>query len=488
MSNQANKLEKLTKFCNHKGFIYQGSEIYGGLANTWDYGPLGVELKNNIKRAWWNYWVHRRDDMVGLDASILMNPKTWEASGHVSGFSDPLVDSKSSGKRYRADKLIEEFGEERPNNWAGEKTPAEDLYNFLNDKGVPDPETGETACWTMPRMFNLMFKTKQGVLEDSSSDIYLRPETAQGIFVNFKNVQRTTRKKLPFGIAQIGKAFRNEITPGNFTFRTREFEQMEIEYFFDPESQDWKELFGQLKEYSLGFIVKILKINQSNIRLRDHGSDELSHYSKGTTDIEYKFPFGWGELCAAGAYRTDFDLTQHQMHSGENMEYRNEESGRSFVPHVIEPSFGLDRAVLTLMIDSFVEEVVSSVASRNTSLNMGDKGEEEEVRTVMKFPYNLAPYKLAVLPLMKKDGLAEKGREVYQTLLDQGVYCDYDEAGSIGKRYRRQDENGTPWCLTLDYQTLEDNTFTLRHRDTMDQQRVIFADLPKYLSAEVFGK
>lgn len=471
MSTELNKLDQLAKFCNHKGFVYQGSEIYGGLANTWDYGPLGVELKNNIKQAWWRYWVHRREDMVGLDASILMNPKTWEASGHVAGFSDPLVDSKSSKKRFRADKLIEEFSDERPHNWAGEKTPAEDLYNFLMDKKIPDPETGQTGCWTVPRMFNLMFKTKQGVVEDSSADIYLRPETAQGIFVNFKNVQRTTRKKLPFGIGQIGKAFRNEITPGNFTFRTREFEQMEIEYFFDPETTAWEAIFDELKEYSRRFIVDILKIKEANIRLRDHAADELSHYSKGTTDIEYKFPFGWGELCAAGAYRTNFDLTQHQTYSGQNLEYRDEESGRSLIPHVIEPSFGADRLALTVLIDAYTEEQL----------------EGGELRSVMKFPFALAPYKLAVLPLMKKDGLAEKGREIYLGLLEKGIYCDYDLAGTIGKRYRRQDENGTPWCLTVDYQSLQDNTYTLRHRDTMIQTRINLEELSKYLNSEAFG-
>jgi glycyl-tRNA synthetase len=468
--NSQNKLEELVKFCYAKGFVYPGSEIYGGLANTWDYGPLGVELKNNIKQAWWRYFVHGRDDIVGQDAAILMNKKVWEASGHVSSFSDPLVDSKSSKKRFRADKLIEEFGEKRPNNWAGEKTPPEDLFNFLMEEKVPDPETGETGCWTMPRQFNLMFKTHQGVTEDSGAEVYMRPETAQGIFVNFKNVQRTTRKKLPFGIAQIGKAFRNEITPGNFTFRTREFEQMEIEYFFDPEKTKWEELFAKLKEDSYKFITEVLEIDKENLRLRDHEPDELSHYSKGTTDIEYKFPFGWGELCAAGAYRTGYDLTQHQTHSGENLGYREENSKETIVPHVIEPSFGMDRAVLTVMIDCFKEQVV----------------ENDETRRLMQFPFHLAPYKIAVLPLMKKDGLKELAEGIYQDLLKQGISCDYDEAGSIGKRYRRQDENGTPWCITIDYESKDNQTVTLRHRDTMEQSRIKIEEISSYLNSDKF--
>ncbi len=471
--NRVNNLEELAKFCNHKGYIFQGSAIYGGLANTWDYGPLGVELKNNIRQLWWKYWVHDRDDIFGLDAAILMNPKVWEASGHVASFSDPLVDSKSSKKRYRADKLIEEFTDERPANWAGEKTPPEDLYKFLIDKNIPDPETGETNCWTMPRMFNLMFKTKQGVLEEEGDDIYLRPETAQGIFVNFKNVQRATRQKIPFGIAQVGKAFRNEITPGNFTFRTREFEQMEVEYFFDPAQTPWKVLFEELKDYSWKFITEVLKISQENVRLRDHEPNELSHYSKGTTDIEYKFPFGWGELCAAGAYRGAFDLNQHQMHSGKDMQYHNQVEGRRYIPHVIEPSFGLDRLVLAVLVDCFYMEPVEG---------------SEEPRKVMKFPYQLAPYKLAVLPLMDKDGLDDFAKKVYKDLRSQGIYCVYDEKGSIGKRYRRQDENGTPWCLTVDYQSLKDQTFTLRHRDTLEQVRINLDELPKYLNSSAFGK
>ncbi len=471
--NKVNNLEELAKFCNHKGYIFQGSAIYGGLANTWDYGPLGVELKNNIRQLWWKYWVHDRDDIFGLDAAILMNPKVWEASGHVASFSDPLVDSKSSKKRYRADKLIEEFTNERPANWAGEKTPPEDLYKFLIDKNIPDPETGETNCWTMPRMFNLMFKTKQGVLEEEGDDIYLRPETAQGIFVNFKNVQRATRQKIPFGIAQVGKAFRNEITPGNFTFRTREFEQMEVEYFFDPAQTPWKVLFEELKDYSFKFITEVLKISQENLRLRDHEPNELSHYSKGTTDIEYKFPFGWGELCAAGAYRGAFDLNQHQIHSGKDMQFHNQVEKRRYIPHVIEPSFGLDRLVLAVLVDCFYIEPVEG---------------SKEPRRVMKFPYQLAPYKLGVLPLMDKDGLDDLAKKVYRDLRSQGIYCVYDEKGSIGKRYRRQDENGTPWCLTVDYQSLKDKTFTLRHRDTLGQVRISLDELPKYLNSSVFGK
>ena len=473
LSNRVNNLEELAKFCNHKGFIFQGSAIYGGLANTWDYGPLGVELKNNIRQLWWKHWVYDRDDIHGLDSAILMNPKVWEASGHVASFSDPLVDSKSSKKRYRADKLIEQFTNERPNGWAGEKTPPEVLYQFLIDKNIPDPETGETNCWTMPRMFNLMFKTKQGVLEDEASEIYLRPETAQGIFVNFKNVQRAMRQKIPFGIAQVGKAFRNEITPGNFTFRTREFEQMEVEYFFDPAQTPWRAIFEELRDYSWKFITELIKLDPNNLRLRDHEPNELSHYSKATTDIEYKFPFGWGELCAAGAYRGAFDLTQHQNYSGKDMEYHNQLENRKYIPHVVEPSFGLDRLVLAVLVDSFYIESVEG---------------STEPRKVMKFPYALAPYKLAVLPLMEKDGLAELAQKVYKNLRSQGIYCAYDDKGSIGRRYRRQDENGTPWCLTVDYQSLEDQTFTLRHRDTIQQTRISLNEIKDYLTAEVFDK
>ncbi len=472
-ASRVNNLEELAKFCNHKGFVFQGSTIYGGLANTWDYGPLGVELKNNIRQLWWKHWVYDRDDIYGLDSAILMNPKVWEASGHVTSFSDPLVDSKSSKKRYRADKLIEQFTDERPTNWAGEKTPPEILYQFLIDKNIPDPETGETDCWTMPRMFNLMFKTKQGVVEDEASEIYLRPETAQGIFVNFKNVQRAMRQKIPFGIAQVGKAFRNEITPGNFTFRTREFEQMEVEYFFDPAQTPWRTIFEELRDYSWKFITEVVKLDPTNLRLRDHEPNELSHYSKATTDIEYQFPFGWGELCAAGAYRGAFDLTQHQNHSGKDLEYHNQVENRKYIPHVVEPSFGLDRLVLAVLVDCFYVESVEGSA---------------EPRKVMKFPYQLAPYKLAVLPLMDKDGLNDLAKKIYKDLRSQGIYCIYDDKGSIGKRYRRQDENGTPWCLTVDYQSLENQSFTLRHRDTLQQTRITLNEIKQYLTAEVFDK
>ncbi len=462
-------MEKIVHLAKGRGFVFPGSEIYGGLANTWDYGPLGVELKNNIKRAFWEYFVHGRDDMVGLDSAILMNPKTWEASGHIAGFSDPLMDCKSCKARVRADKLVEEFGEERPENWCGEKTPSKDMLAFVVKKGIPCPEC--KACnWTEPKQFNLMFKTHQGVTEDSGTAVYLRPETAQGIFVNFKNVLRTTRKKLPFGIAQIGKSFRNEITPGNFTCRTREFEQMEIENFFDPEESPWEEIFEEFKIQSLYFIEKILGIRSEHLLLRDHAKDELSHYSKGTTDIEYHFPFGWGELCAAGAYRTDYDLTQHQKFSGESMAYQSDE-GKKCIPHVLEPSFGADRLALAVLVDAYHEETL----------------ENGETRIVLKFAPRIAPIKVAILPLMKKDGLVEKADEIAKSLKFLGN-IEVDISGSIGKRYRRQDEVGTPLCITIDYETLTESSVTVRKRDSMKQKRILLEDLPMYLHRKIYGE
>lgn len=462
-------MDKIIALAKTRGFIFPGSEIYGGLANSWDYAPLGVELKNNVKKMFWDFFVYGRDDIVGLDAAILMNPKTWEASGHIGGFSDPLMDCKSCKARVRADKIIEEFGEERPNNWAGESTPASDILEFVTEKNIPCEKCGKCE-WTEPKQFNLMFKTFQGVNQDTAATVYLRPETAQGIFVNFKSVQRTTRKKLPFGIAQVGKSFRNEITPGNFTFRTREFEQMEIEYFFDPENSDWKEIFTQFKNDALVFVRDILGVREENFRFRDHDADELSHYSKGTTDIEYKFPFGWGELCASGAYRTDFDLKQHQEFSGENLEYRDEESGRKFIPHVIEPSFGADRLSLAVLLDAYREEEL----------------EDGTTRSILKFAPKVAPIKVAILPLMKKDGLPEKAKEV-QNLLRVFGNTDFDTAGKIGKRYRRQDEIGTPVCVTIDYDTLEDDTVTVRDRDSMEQKRIKISDLLHEIQGHYFS-
>ncbi len=467
----------LIALCKTRGFIFSGSEIYGGLANSWDYGPLGVELKNNVKKAFWRNFVYNRTDMVGLDAAILMNPRVWEASGHVGTFSDPLMDCKNCKNRYRADKLVEESGNERPNNWAGEKTPSSDFLCFIQEKGIKCPSCNEVN-WTEPKQFNLMFKTHQGVTDDSANTVYMRPETAQGIFVNFKNVERTTRRKLPFGIAQIGKAFRNEITPGNFTFRTREFEQMEIEYFFDPEKNNWKDVYEAWKKNSWDFVTKQLGIKTDNIRFRDHDKDELSHYSKGTVDIEYEFPFGWGELCAAGAYRTDYDLNQHQSFSKQDMEYRDEESGRKFIPHVLEPSYGCDRLSLAVLLDSLEDEQLKDGSTRN----------------VMRFLPNIAPVKVAILPLMKKDGMAEKAQEIRNMMTIFGN-CQYDGAGSIGKRYRRQDEIGTPVCVTIDYDTLGNandanpelkNTVTIRDRDTMKQERVKIEKLISILGDRYF--
>ena len=451
-------MDNVVSLCKRRGFIFPGSEIYGGLANTWDYGPFGVELKNNLKKAWWKYFVQMRDDMVGLDAAILMNPKVWVASGHVGGFSDPLVDCKKCKTRHRGDKLLEEkLGVE---NVAGIKL--EDVSPRLLAEKIKCPSCG-AIDWTEARQFNLMFKTHQGVTEDAGTEIYMRPETAQGIFVNFKNVIDTARKKLPFGVAQIGKAFRNEITPGNFTFRTREFEQMEIEYFFDPEKTKWEDLFDQWKKTSSDFIYS-LGIKKDEVRLRDHDKDELSHYSKGTTDIEYDFPFGWGELCAAVAYRTDYDLAQHQKTSGESLEYFDEETKRKFIPHVMEPSFGCDRVALAVLLSAYDEEEVDG-----------------EMRTVMRFTPELAPIKVAVFPLLKnKPDLVEKAREVYN-MLKPLYMTEFDDSGNIGKRYRRQDEIGTPYCLTIDFDTLADDTVTIRDRDTMKQERIKISDLKGFL-------
>ena len=451
-------MEKIVSLSKSRGFVFPGSEVYGGLANTWDYGPLGVELKNNVKKAWWKKFVQESPYNVGLDAAILMNPQTWVASGHVGGFSDPLIDCKKCKSRFRADKIIEDFikenkGEEiNVDGWDNEK-----LEGFIQENHMVCPECGEFD-YTGIRKFNLMFKTFQGVTEDSTAEIFLRPETAQGIFVNFKNVQRTSRKKVPFGIAQIGKSFRNEITPGNFTFRTREFEQMELEFFCAPgEDLKW---FEYWKEYCKNFLLS-LGIQADNLRLRDHAPEELSHYSNATTDFEYKFPFGWGELWGI-ADRTDFDLKQHMEHSGVDMKYQDPTTNEKYIPYCIEPSLGADRVTLAFLIDAYDEEEL----------------EDGTVRNVLRFHPALAPFKAAVLPLTKK--LSEPATELFQDLAKY-FNVDYDETGSIGKRYRRHDEAGTPFCITFDFDSLEDKCVTVRDRDTMEQVRMPIAELKSYI-------
>ena len=436
-------MDKIVALAKNRGFVYAGSEIYGGLSNTWDYGPLGVEFKNNVKKAWWKKFVQMSPYNVGLDAAILMNPQVWVASGHVGGFSDPLIDCKTCKARHRADKLIEEQCGFDPAGWSDQQ-----MMDYIRENKVTCPECGGTE-FTDIRKFNLMFKTFQGVTEDSKSEIYLRPETAQGIFVNFMNVQRTPRRKLPFGIGQIGKSFRNEITPGNFTFRTREFEQMELEFFCKPGTDlEW---FNYWKNYCHQFLLS-LGMKEENIRLRDHEQAELSHYSNATTDIEYLFPFGWGELWGI-ADRTNFDLTQHQTHSGKSCEYFDPETNEKYVPYVVEPSLGADRVTLAFLCDAYDEEEVG----------------EGDVRTVLRLHPALAPYKAAVLPLSKK--LSEPARELWQKLADHFM-VDYDEAGTIGKRYRREDEIGTPFCITYDFESQEDGCVTIRFRDTMEQVRL----------------
>ncbi len=454
-------MEKMVSLCKNRGYIYAGSEIYGGLANTWDYGPLGVELKNNIKNAWRKKFIQENKYNVGLDAAILMNPETWVASGHVGGFSDPLIDCKECKTRHRADKLIEEWAHDNGKDMIADGMSDEEMIKFMNDNNIPCPKCGEHN-FTSIRKFNLMFKTFQGVTEDGASEIYLRPETAQGIFVNFKNVQRTTRKKMPMGIAQIGKAFRNEITPGNFTFRTREFEQMELEFFCKPGTDlEW---FEYWRNFCKNWLLN-LGMKEENIRLRDHSKEELVFYSKGTTDIEFAFPFGWGELWGI-ADRTDYDLKKHMEHSKQDMSYLDPETNEKYVPYCIEPSLGCDRVALAFLCNSYEEQEIA----------------EGDVRTVLHLHPALAPYKLAVLPLSKK--LSEKAGEVYESL-SKKFMCDYDEAGSIGKRYRREDEIGTPYCVTIDFQSLEDNTVTIRDRDTMEQIRLKIEDVEKWISEKI---
>ena len=454
-------MDTIVNLCKARGYIYPGSEIYGGLANTWDYGPLGVELKNNVKKLWRKKFIQESKYNVGLDAAILMNPQTWVASGHVGGFSDPLIDCKECKTRHRADKLIEEWAHEQGKDMIADGMSDEEMIKFLDDNNIPCPNCGKHN-FTSIRKFNLMFKTFQGVTEDAKAEIYLRPETAQGIFVNFKNVMRTTRKKLPMGIAQVGKAFRNEITPGNFIFRMREFEQMELEFFCKPGTDlEWHEYWKKFcEDWLLGLGMK-----KENIRLRDHSPEELVFYSKATTDIEYAFPFGWGELWGI-ADRTDYDLTNHMNMSKEDFTYLDPETNERYVPYCIEPSLGADRVALAFLCNSYDEEEIA----------------EGDTRTVLHLHPALAPYKVAVLPLSKK--LSEKAEEVY-TQLSKKFMCEYDETGSIGKRYRREDEIGTPYCVTVDFDTLEDNTVTVRDRDTMEQVRVNINDLEKWIEEKV---
>ncbi len=451
-------MEKIVALAKTRGFVYPGSEIYGGLANTWDYGNLGVELKNNVKKAWWSKFIQENPYNVGVDCAILMNPQTWVASGHLGSFSDPLMDCKECHERFRADKIIEDYMAENDitiegsvDSWSNEEMAA-----YINDKNIVCP-TCKSHNFTDIRQFNLMFKTFQGVTEDAKNVVYLRPETAQGIFVNFKNVQRTSRKKIPFGIGQIGKSFRNEITPGNFTFRTREFEQMELEFFCEPDTDlEW---FAYWKEFCINWL-KRLGMKEEEMRVRDHDALELSFYSKATTDIEFLFPFGWGELWGI-ADRTDYDLSRHQEVSKEPMEYFDDEKAKKYIPYVIEPSLGADRVTLAFLCGAYDEE----------DLGEGDK------RTVLRFHPALAPVKIGVLPLSKK--LNEGAEKIYAEL-SKRYNCEFDDRGNIGKRYRRQDEIGTPFCITYDFESENDGMVTVRHRDSMEQERIKIEELKTY--------
>ncbi len=455
MKNAEKSMETIVALAKGRGFVYAGSEIYGGLSNTWDYGPLGVELKNNVKKAWWKKFVQENQYNVGLDSAILMNPQVWVASGHVGGFSDPLMDCKDCKTRHRADKLIEDTGV-NPAGWSFEQ-----MSDYIKDNNIVCPDCG-SCNFTDIRKFNLMFKTFQGVTEDAKNEIFLRPETAQGIFVNFANIQRTTRRKLPFGVCQVGKSFRNEITPGNFIFRTREFEQMELEFFCKPGTDlEW---FAYWKETCKNWLLS-LGMKEENLRLRDHEQEELSHYSNATTDFEFLFPFGWGELWGI-ADRTDFDLNAHMKESTKSLEYFDQETGEKYVPYVIEPSLGADRVLLAFLCDAYDEET-------------DDKG---DTRTVLRLHPALAPFKAAVLPLSKK--LSEKAMEVYH-MLAKDYMIDFDDAGSIGKRYRREDEIGTPFCITYDFESENDGCVTVRDRDTMQQERIAITDLPAYIKSKM---
>jgi glycyl-tRNA synthetase len=450
-------MEQIVALCKNRGFVYSGSEIYGGLSNTWDYGPLGTAMKNNIKRAWLKKFVQENPYNVSIDCAILMNPEVWVATGHVGGFSDPLMDCKDCKTRHRADKLIEDATGVSADGWSNEKMMA-----FIKEHHIKCPNCGGEN-FTDIRQFNLMFKTFQGVTEDAKNTVYLRPETAQGIFVNFTNVQRTTRKKLPFGICQIGKSFRNEITPGNFTFRTREFEQMECEFFCKPDTDlEW---FHYWKDFCENWLLS-LGMTKENMRLRDHRPEELSFYSKATTDIEYLFPFGWGELWGV-ADRTNYDLSRHQEHSGKDLTYFDQETGEHYIPYVIEPSLGADRVMLAFLCDAYDEEVVDEA--------------KKDTRVVLHLHPALAPFKAAVLPLSKK--LGEPARAIHEQL-SKHFMVDYDETGSIGKRYRRQDEIGTPFCITYDFDSENDGCVTIRDRDSMEQERVKIDDLTDWIAAK----
>ena len=469
-------MDKIVQVAKARGFVYPGSEIYGGLANTWDYGNLGVELKNNVKRAWWKKFIQENPYNVGVDCAILMNPQTWVASGHLGGFSDPLMDCKECHERFRADKIIEDFAQDNGieletsvDGWTNEQ-----MVDFIKEHNVPCPSCGKHN-FTDIRQFNLMFKTFQGVTEDAKNTVYLRPETAQGIFVNFPNIQRTTRKKLPFGVCQVGKSFRNEITPGNFTFRTREFEQMELEFFCKPGTD--MEWFQYWRSFCKDWLLS-LGMQEDHLRLRDHSPEELCFYSKGTTDFEFLFPFGWGELWGV-ADRTDYDLTQHQNVSGKDMTYFDQETGEHYIPYVVEPSLGADRVTLAFLVDAFDQEVVGQ-----------DKKGNDDVRTVLRLHPALAPFKCAVLPLSKKEVLSGPAQQLRDELA-KDFMVDYDDAGSIGKRYRRQDEIGTPFCITLDFQTVgdentpADNCVTIRERDSMEQVRIPMDQVKAYIAERV---
>lgn len=467
MKNTEKTMDQIVALCKSRGFVYPGSEIYGGLSNSWDYGPLGVEFKNNVKKAWWKKFVQENPHNVGLDSAILMNPEVWVATGHVGGFSDPLMDCRDCKTRHRADKLIEDFSGQSADGWTNEE-----MKKYIEDNGITCPNCG-SKNFTDIRQFNLMFKTFQGVTEDAKSQIYLRPETAQGIFVNFQNIQRTTRKKVPFGVCQVGKSFRNEITPGNFIFRIREFEQMECEFFCKPDTDlEW---FAYWKDYCKKWLLS-LGIKEENLRLRDHEPAELAFYSRATTDIEYAFPFtDWGELWGI-ADRTNYDLGRHQEASGKSLEYFDPETNEHYIPYVIEPSLGCDRVALAFLCEAYDEE------------HLVDSKGKEDVRTVLHLHPFLAPYKAAVLPLSKK--LSEPARKIQEDLSKEFM-IDFDDAGSIGKRYRREDEIGTPYCITVDFATVgdentpADNAVTIRDRDTMEQVRVPIAELKNWLREKV---
>ena len=461
MKKDKQTMERIVALCKNRGYVFPGSDIYGGLANAWDYGPLGVEFKNNVKQAWWKKFIKECPYNVGLDSAILMNPQVWVASGHVGGFSDPLMDCKECKARFRADQMIEDYAAKKSLELSVASMQPADMEAFIAEKKINCPVCGKSN-FTGIRKFNLMFKTFQGVTEDSASEIFLRPETAQGIFVNFKNVQRSTRKRIPFGIGQIGKSFRNEITPGNFIFRIREFEQMELEFFCAPaEEMKW---FNYWKDYCHNWLLS-LGMKPDSIRLRDHDAEELSHYSNATTDIEFLFPFGWGELWGI-ADRTDFDLRSHMEHSGANLEYTDPVTNEKYLPYCIEPSLGADRVALAFLCDAYDEE----------------KLEGGDTRVVLRLSPALAPYKAAVLPMQKQ--LNDKAQEVYDLLLKDHV-IDFDVTGSIGKRYRRQDEIGTPYCVTVDFDTLEDGKVTVRDRDTMQQVRIGIDEVSAFIAEKV---